>query len=156
MVTGSIIAWLTSTDTTPPEQTFTVGDVTYEWTEGTFVTSPVVPGQNLIGTPYNLVNTSNVTSELRLLITITYPVSGTPTDATHLVNYTLNSNWGTEPDADGFYYYRAVSPVDGKYPIAANTNIDVITGLILDGSLVGNDFSGVIFTVTMTFQGQTK
>ena len=65
LVTGGILAWLTSTGATTPEQTFTVGDVTMNWTAGSFVTGPVVPGQNVIANPYHLTNTSNVTSELK-------------------------------------------------------------------------------------------
>lgn len=145
IVTGGILAWLTDTQTTPA-QTFTVGEVSYTWTSGSFALSPVVPGQNIIATPYNLINTSNVDSELRMDITITY---GAAMDATNLVIYTLDNNW--ELEGDGFFYYRAGTEVDGKYPIAPFTNIDVITGLSLDGSLVGNDFSNVEFTVTMTF-----
>ena len=145
LVTGGILAWLTDTKTTPT-QTFTVGDVTYDWTAGAFVTGPVVPGQNVIATPYNLTKTSNVDSELRLEITITY---GASIDATSLVVYTLDSNWDLE--TDDYYYYRAVAEVAGKYPIAPSTNVNVITGLSLDGGLVGNDFSGVEFTVTITF-----
>ena len=44
-----------------------------------------------------------------------------------------------------------VTAVDGKYPIAASTNVNLMTGLTLNGELVGNDFSGVEFTVSMTF-----
>lgn len=151
VITGVIAAWLTDTDTTP-SQTFTVGEVTYEWTAGTFVSGPVVPGQNVIDDPYHLTNTSNVASELRLQITITYPVGGTPTDATSLVTYTLDSNWVLDT---GYYYYRAgTADAEGKYPIAAATSVNGITGLALNGALVGNDFVGVVFTVTMTFQAK--
>lgn len=148
LITGGILAWLTDTKTTP-QQTFTVGEVTYEWTAGNFVSSPVVPGQNIIATPYKLTNTSNIESELRVAISITY---GEDNDATDLVVYTLDSNWVLE--TDGFYYYQAGEPVDGKYPVAPQTDVDVITGLMLDGALVGNTFSNVEFTVSMTFHAK--
>lgn len=152
LITGGVLAWLTDTKTTP-EKTFTVGDVTYIWTEGVITSDNVVPGQNLITTAFNLMNTSNVESELRLLIHITYLEGAIPTDASNLVEYTLASGWVLET-TDGYYYYRPGVEVDGKYPIAPATKVDVLSELSLDGSLVGNSFSGKVFTIKIIFEAK--
>lgn len=151
LITGGVLAWLTDTKTTP-EKTLTVGDVTFIWTEGEITSDNVVPGQNVITTAFNLMNTSNVESELRLLINITYLEGEIPTDASNLVDYTLASGWVLE--TDGYYYYRPGVEVDGKYPIAPTTNVDVLSELSLDGSLVGNSFSGKVFTISIIFEAK--
>ncbi len=52
-----IVAWLTDTATTGPTD-FTLGDVSFEWS-GAVSTNYVVPGENVVTTPYKLTNTSD-------------------------------------------------------------------------------------------------
>jgi hypothetical protein len=152
-LTGSILAWLTDTGTTA-DKTFTVGDVTYTWTPGTLVDNPVVPGQNIIATlsPYQLTNSSTVDSEIRMRITITYDEGTAPSadhavDATDLVIFTLGTGWVYDTDA---YYYTKGTAV----PATNTTPFNVLTGLVLDGAQVGNDFSGIVFTMSLVFEAK--
>lgn len=147
--TGGIFAWLTDTKATSPTN-FTVGDVSYNWTAGAFKTTNVVPGENVVVTPFNLTNTSNVNSELRIKIEIK---DASDVDATSLVVYTLGTGWVLD-NLDGYYYYRVGTPVGTTYPIIPTTNIDVLSGLSLNGALVGNDYVGEVFTVSIVFQAK--
>lgn len=143
-LTGGVLAWLTDQGTTA-EKTFTVGAVEYTWTEGTHVSNPVVPGQPLLSTAYQLTNSSTVDSELRMRITITYGPSDN--DATSLVEFTLGAGWAYVTDA---YYYTQGTSI----PASNNTAFDVISNIKLDGSVVGNDFAGVVFKMTITFEAK--
>ncbi|MFA5692196.1 MAG: hypothetical protein WC907_01155 [Acholeplasmataceae bacterium] len=148
VATGGIIAWLTDTDTTN-SKTFTVGEVSYVWTEGTLEDDFIVPGQEIIETSYKLKNTSNVSSELRVKITITY---GDPeVDAIDLFdNFALANDW----DKDGDYYYYKPNGNEKIEPEETPTDFDVLDSLILDGSKVGNDFRNVEFTITLKFEAK--
>src|SRR5690606_18132690 len=149
LATAGILAWLTAEDTTPTK-TFVVGEVKYTWDEGTFNQNPVVPGQNVVTKSFQLLNESNVNSELRFSISITYGEDNL--DGSSYVDLTFGPNWVFD---SGYYYYRSGSAVDGKYPITpATTTIPVLTGLVLKGNLVGNSFANTEFTISITFQAK--
>lgn len=148
LTTTGILAWLTDTKSTP-EFTLTVGEVKYQWNTGTTKTTPVVPGENIVTSPYKLSNQSTVTSEIRMTYTITNQDNE---DVSNLVTITFASNWVL---VNGIYYYQAGSTVDGKYPILpTTTEINVITGIKLNGALVGNEHANQIYTFTFTFQAK--
>ncbi len=145
-----IVAWLTDTATTGPTD-FTLGDVSFEWS-GAVSTNYVVPGENVVTTPYKLTNTSTIRTELRFKIEITSEYLGG--DGSDYVNLTIGTGWVL---SDGYYYYRGSDTVEdnGKYLIPTTvTLITVITGIELDGSKVGNDFSGSSFTITLVFEAK--
>ncbi|VEU83332.1 hypothetical protein [Acholeplasma hippikon] len=148
VTTTGILAWLTDTKTTTPIE-FTVGEVKYTWNSGTTKTTPVVPGENVLSSSFSLTNGSTVTSELRMIISVMYD---TNVDGLSLVDLTLGSNWVLD---NGYYYYRVGNEVDGKYPIpTTTTSISVLEGLSLKGSLVGNNFIGKTFIISITFQAK--
>lgn len=148
LTTYAVTAWLTDTDTSGP-QTFTVGDVEFALTGAATTVTPVVPGQELIATKYTLTNASTVSTELRVKITVVTSYPSADTDAKSIVTMVLGDNWGTE--TSGYYYYS----VDSNPVIAAGTQaLDFITSLKIDGSKVGNLYTGATFTVTIMFEAK--
>jgi hypothetical protein len=154
-VTTSVIrAWLTDTKKTS-DSVFTIGDITYEW-DGEQETGKIVPGQNLIKTVYTLTNSSTIYSELRVKIEVTSAyLDG---DAISYVQIQMDTGWVLE---DGHWYYRGAETVQvtegdiTKYNIQPlNQVIKTINSISLDGSKVGNDFSGSTFTLIFTFQAK--
>ncbi|HEY8395364.1 MAG TPA: hypothetical protein VIK96_01145 [Bacilli bacterium] len=150
-VTSTLIAaWLTDKKSTS-STTFTVGDVEFTW-NGAMIptTNPIVPGQNLIQTPFYLANTSTVTSQLRVQILATYKLEGSSesVDAIPLFkDLSLMTGWTLSED--GKWYHDAdIATTD--------TTIDVIDTLVLDGSKVGNTFSKASFTVQFVFEAKQK
>lgn len=151
LTSGFIAAWLTDTKTTP-QTTFTVGDVEFTWNGATIpTTAPIVPGQNLIATPYYLANTSTVDSELRVQIIATYTLAGETEseDAIHLFsNLSLMSGWNYDSDDLKWYYSSTIAPTD--------TTVNVIDKLILDGWQVGNSFSKAELKIQFVFEAKQK
>ncbi|MFA6626947.1 MAG: hypothetical protein WCT17_00245 [Bacilli bacterium] len=149
LTTYAVSAWLTDTDTTGPH-TFLVGDIEYTWSGAKVTDTYVVPGQELVATAFTLTNASNVDSELRVKVTLTTTYPPAATNAKSLVTMVLGSNWGTE-ETDGYYYYEAsTDPV-----IAAGTQALVfLSSLKIDGSKVGNDYTGATFTLTLMFEAK--
>lgn len=154
LTTATIAAWLTDSKTTP-DITFTVGEVKYTWS-GSTVSSPVVPGQELISTPYTLTNDSNVATELRVKVEVTSStLSG---NAQHLCNLGMKSGWVLEA-TDGLWYYRGTDTVfeetSQKYKIPTTVStITVVESLKLDGSKVGNTHKNDTITVMFTFEAK--
>jgi len=153
-MTNIIVAWLTDTDQTGPTD-FTLGDVTFTWS-GEITQNLAVPGENIVTTPFVLTNASTIDTELRVKLEI--ESSFLEGDATDYVDYTIADGWVFDVD---YYYYRGNDTVqegelpDIKYKIPTTVEtISVLTGLVLDGSKVGNDFSGTDFTLTFTFQAK--
>lgn len=146
-----IVAWLTDTAQTGPTE-FQLGDVEFTW-DGAVSQDLVVPGENIVATDYTLVNASTIRTELRFKIEIySEYLDG---DGSDYVILTIDDGWVLE--TDGFYYYRGSDTVveEGKYKILPETEtITVITGIELDGSKVGNDFSSSSFTITLVFEAK--
>ena len=146
-----IVAWLTDTAQTGPTE-FQLGDVEFTW-DGAVSQDLVVPGENIVATDYTLVNASTIRTELRFKIEIYSEYLGG--DGSDYVILTIDDGWVLE--TDGFYYYRGSDTVfeEGKYKILPETEtITVITGIELDGSKVGNDFSSSSFTITLVFEAK--
>lgn len=155
-VVTNIGAWLTDTETTGDLE-ITVGEVSYEIGYTNFLeTGLVVPGQELVNTPMTLKNTSNVDSNVRIKIEITHDNqthSNVDSLTGELVTMELGSNW-TEL-VDGYYYLENSDEEEGTIAPGEHENgTEIITSLILNGSKVGNDFRGTVFTITVTFQAK--
>lgn len=151
-----IRAWLTDEEATP-EKVVTVGDVEFTWAGDIApIEDYVVPGQNLVTTPFTLTNSSTVSTELRVQIEAVY--GALDTDAMDLLLITFGEESGWVLNAtDGYYYYQGTNAAlsAGKYTIAAGTQVlNFITSIILDGSQVGNDFTNTDFSFTFTFQAK--
>lgn len=129
-----------------------MGDVEFTW-DGAVSQDLVVPGENIVATDYTLVNASTIRTELRFKIEIYSDyLDG---DGSDYVILTIDDGWVLE--TDGFYYYRGSDTVvdEDKYKILPETEtITVITGIELDGSKVGNDFSSSSFTITLVFEAK--
>jgi len=146
-----IVAWLTDTAQTGPTK-FQLGDVEFTW-DGAVSQDLVVPGENIVATDYTLVNTSTISTELRFKIEIYSEYLDD--DGSDYVILTIDDGWVLEDD--GFYYYRGRDTVfeEDKYKILPKTEtITVITGIELDGSKVGNDFSSSSFKITLVFEAK--
>src|SRR5690554_1984789 len=72
----SIAAWLTDTDQAGNNTTFTVGKVEYTFTGAFDDSDPIVPGAELVDTPFELINSSTVSSEIRVTIKVESQKSG--------------------------------------------------------------------------------
>jgi hypothetical protein len=154
-----ITAWLTDTKQTGPT-TFTVGDIEFEW-EGAITTSqPIVPGQELIASAYQLVNTSTVTSQLRVIFTITASLDETPltNPEQYFISTNLAAGWVYNSTDEMWYYASFVdevlTPTTIPIPTEGNDTIPVLTTLKLDGTKAGNDISNYEFTITFVFQAK--
>lgn len=167
VATASTYAWLTDTGSADAIS-YTVGDVSYtiEKTNapaGTYV----VPGQSL--GKVVIVNKSNVLTNIRvkLGVTVTGAATGANTDwsvgnaaATDevLLTQPTGSKWVLSGD---YFYYGGVGSAategDEDIAIAAanGTTLDeLIKSLVLNGALVGNDYSGATVTITVTFEAK--
>lgn len=160
-VARSVGAWLTDQQETD-KVTLQVGNVEYNLTgtSNLFVTSPVVPGQNLVeDNELKITNQSNVDSQIRFKFTATYDNTGMDSSFTgdavadELLLTTFDPVWqlGTTAGLEGYYYLNGEDGV-----ILANTTVAnaILTSLILDGSKVGNQFAGKEFTIKFTFQAK--
>lgn len=156
-----IASWLTDTSETD-EVTFKVGNVTFAWSgemipaEDNDILIPIVPGQNLVKTTFNLNNSSTVSTELRVKIIVTSVFLGG--DATDYVLLTLGTGWVND---NGYWYYRGTDTSqiseDGvtKYKIASTIKtITVLPGVALNGNNVGNTFKDDIFTIQLLFEAK--
>ncbi len=119
---------------TTPKITLKSGKVVYNL-EGSTVEGEIVPGQNLISTPYTLTNNSTVDSQLRIKLIITlnevelsYTDDRIDTDILLEPTFTL---------VGGYYYYGGV---DGILSSSNTTPITIISSLILDGNFVKNNY----------------
>ncbi len=147
--TYAVTAWLTDTDTTGPS-TFTVGDVEYTWGGALTSSTAVVPGEELVTTTFTLTNSSTVSSELRFKITAVVDYPSANTDALDKLLITLGSNWVKDGD---YYYYKVGDPADPVI-VAGTQVLNVITNLKLDGSKVGNAYTGATFSITLMFEAK--
>lgn len=156
-----ITAWLTDTKQTGPT-TFTVGDIEFEWGGAITTSQPIVPGQELIASSYQLVNSSTVTSHMRVSVTITASLGETPlaNPESYFVSTALASGW-VYNTSDGMWYYATIvdevlTPTTIPIPTAQTDPIPVLTTLKLDGTKAGNDISNYVFTITFVFQAKQK
>lgn len=119
---------------TTPKITYKSGKVVYNL-EGSTVEGKVVPGQNLINTPYTLTNNSTVDSQLRIKLLITLD--------DEVLSYNderIETDVLLEPTfilVEGYYYYGGV---DGILLSTNTTPITIISQLILDGNFVKNNY----------------
>ena len=159
VATASTYAWLTDTKSAEAIS-YTVGDVSYtiEKTNapaGTYV----VPGQAL----GNIVikNKSNVKTNVRVQLTVTVSDGSTWTvgedeeDDEVLLKHPTTNSW-TFDETDKCYYYGGKDVAAGEIAVSTNTTDGValnplIESLVINGKLVGNDYSGKTITIVATF-----
>lgn len=159
----SIAAWLTDTDQAGNDTTFTVGKVEYKFT-GAFNndSNPIVPGAELVDTPFGLTNSSTVSSEIRVTIKVEskkydeveykeenpvyiFPIANL--DDLFAANWNYNYN-------DGYWYYEYGSPNPNSV-LPPNTHpTTLLTSLKLDGSYIGNSYQNALIKITFTFQAK--
>lgn len=165
IASASTFAWLTDTNSANGG-TYTVGDVSYTITAPTDASGTVVPGQNLAGP--TIKNASNVVSNLRVKFTISVDVTGASntsastawtigTAETDHLFLTLNTAW--KKHTDGYYYYGSVNDdktTGGAEDIAATqTTIEsLFSSLVINGKVVGNDYSGAKVTISITYEAK--
>lgn len=156
-IAGATYAWLTDEKT--GAATFTVGDVTYTLTAPQNVEDVVVPGQNVLNSnPATITNASNVTSNIRLAVTISVTnasnnaVTGWTigTDATDHISITMDTGWVFE---DGYWYYGTAYNASTAIATSVNT-ITNMTSIMLNGAVIGNTFSGYHVTVNLKLQAK--
>lgn len=149
---GTTVAWLTSTGSSTTD--FTVGDVTYEITPTTNSLGVIVPGQNIFNDNAVVIkNKSNVKSQLRIKIETKGALaeSAIPNLVVSLEGWTKGT--------DGYWYYGTASG-DSAIDIDAASNptdgvaINFPLSVELDGATVGNNFSNLSYTITITFQAK--
>lgn len=145
--TPKIKAWLQDIQVTN-EMSFSVGEVSYTLT-GEMIDTPVVPGQNLIMSPYQLNNYSTINSELRVKLTLT----ATGTDVSNLFSeILLTNNWIYNNEDDYYYYY--VGPRDSTKVTTDQVNITVLEKLVLDGEVVNNSYANTKVTIGLCFEAK--
>lgn len=134
----------------------TLGEVSFVWSGG-LVTDFVMPGQELIATPFTLINQSTVETELRFSATASTSLLGNVALEDIFTVYLFDSDWVLE--TDGYYYYRGTNTDSisepGKYKIPTNVlNIPVLTSLQIDGYAIRNEHVGATVSITLTFQAK--
>ncbi|TVP94042.1 MAG: hypothetical protein EA374_08025 [Acholeplasmatales bacterium] len=136
---------------------FSVGRVQYVW-QGAFADLPrVVPAQELVESPFVLINQSNIPTELRLHVEIDSPLMSLFT-VPELLELTLDDAWVLE--TDGLYYYRGVEtdqttePGKAIIPINLGAQIPVVDSMKLLGETVRNFASGMPFSITFRFEAK--
>lgn len=140
----AIRAWLTDEKETGPKE-ITVGDVKFIWVGDIVNTGVIVPGQELVTTEFKLANQSNVSTQLRVRIEVTY--GQTSTDGFDLVDFVFSGTWTKVGD---YYYYNDRSGV-----ISPETEeVLFISSIKLNGGKVGNTFANEKFNFKFTFQAK--
>ncbi len=131
-----------------PSITYKSGKVVYNL-EGNAVEGLVVPGQNLISTPYKLTNNSTVDSQLRIKLTITLNGEVLAYDDTRiLTDITLGPTFTL---VDDYYYYGGV---EGKLLSTNTTPITIMSSLILDGNYVKNSYASKTVNIKFIFEAK--
>lgn len=164
VTTTLITAWLTDSKEAPGSTTFTVGDIEFTWNGALTTQTPVVPGQELIGTAYSLVNASTVTSHIRVIVEISATRgSGEGQEeledpASYFVSTALASGWVYNED-DGMWYYATVDddeliPTTIPAASAQDVPIPVLSSLKLNGAVADSNISNYVYEITFTFQAK--
>lgn len=138
-----VFAWLRDLEYT---NTITLksGKVEYQMV-GSLASGLVVPGQELIETPYQLTNKSTVDSQLRIKIeviivddlTSNILYNGDPDDARVIINIGLGTDFIKE--TDGFYYFDGMD--DGILLSSNTTPIAIISSVVLNGDYIHNNYA---------------
>ncbi len=159
-IVGTTYAWLT--DQKAATNTYTIGDVTYDVTFGATSDGVVVPGQPLFdATGFVITNKSNVASNIRVKYSVSeVGVNGAvacgTNAATDVILLTLATGWVL----DGEYVYYGTEAAPTIIPAATNTTegvaltADPLSGMAFNGAIVGNTFSGKVYTVAITVQAK--
>ncbi len=144
-----------------------VGSLQYTLS-GSFIAedSVIVPGENLVATPFEITNESPITSQMRIKITYTRvtEVGGTPTpengyvyknDTDDHLSVTFSSTFTfTDGDAtpdefdDDYWYYGDSSTVIG----IDSGLISVISDIHYDGAKTSVDYNGQDIVITVSIE----
>ncbi|MGI6360364.1 MAG: hypothetical protein ACOX02_04940 [Acholeplasmatales bacterium] len=131
-----------------PKITYKSGKVVYTL-EGSTVEGLVVPGQNLISTPYKLTNNSTIDSQLRIKLVITLDSEVLAyNDERISTDISLESTFTLVGD---YYYYGGE---DGKLLSTNTTPIIIISELILDGDNVKNNYANKDINIKFIFEAK--
>ena len=140
----TIKAWLQDTQTTE-EVSFTLGKVEYSWA-GDLNDGPVVPGQNIIDSPFTLSNFSTIDSELRVKLSCDLQNINT---CNLFSEIGLGDNWVLKDD--GYFYYLN----NENTKIAPdNKIITVLESLVLDGNVVNNSYADMHIGLSLHFEAK--
>lgn len=145
-----ISAWLFDEKQTS-HSIFTLGEVSYSLTGELVDNLLIVPGLELIETPYVLTNNSTISTEIRVYLLVhSQLLNG---NVNNYLEIDMDAGW--QQDLDGYWYYRGNDTVneDGKHKVLPSTStINFLNSLKLDGYQVKNPFAHDIITITIVFQ----
>lgn len=137
-----VYALLIDTKTKGPV-TFSLGKLEYELL-GDIKSGYIVPGENIVSTPYKITNKSTIETEIR--VSVTFKLDGLVfNDFENVLNIFDEEDW----TIDGDYYQY-------KHSLSSNQEIILFSELILDGFSVKSGFSGKKFNVIVTLQAKQK
>ncbi|HHU55147.1 MAG TPA: hypothetical protein GXZ48_00455 [Acholeplasmataceae bacterium] len=140
----TIKAWLYDTKNTE-QVSFTLGKVQYTL-EGSLSDDFVVPGENIVSSPYKLSNLSTITTQLRIKVII---ISDSQDGSNLVESISLSENWALEND--GYYYYQ---DDENSIIFPDNNSIVVLESLVLDGNVVNNNYSGKSVGLKLVFEAK--
>lgn len=156
---ATTVAWLTSTNT--QTHTFKMGNVEYAFeSEGVANDKTVVPGEDIFkNISIKLTNKSTVDSQLRIKVTFNGPLEYSDSS---IFKMTFDSNWTHDMTNGDYWYYNGndgISDHTGLTGIIKKVDgpsepITVPIHLIFDGSIVGSDYAGKEYTITITFEAK--
>lgn len=151
---------------------FKVGEIEYEyqsgnWNDSFIDESVIVPGMELINDnkAVSIFNKSTISSELRMLITVSYTIDGTkyvhyignPNDSS--ITYSIakdgdRNQW--EYGSGGFWYFHESesSTILPYVPPGTAREIKILESLKLNGDYFGNSISAKNVTIKFTFQAK--
>ncbi len=164
-ILGITFGWFVQS-TTLPGGTVSVGDLRYELAGGFVEDEIIVPGWELVDTPFVITNNSPIASQLRLKITYTrvtvveevitpeedYVYKGDEDD--HLaVDFTSSFTFGDgdlTPDEydDDYWYYGDYETVI----LAESGALDLIDSIYYDGYMTSIDYFSQSVTVTLLIE----
>lgn len=128
---------------------FEYGDINYSIV-GNLKENYIYPGENIIITPYAIINNSTIETEIRLRIRFYFNEGWkTISDLQEYVEeegLSLSENWTLE---EGLYYYSGVVTPEV-------TEIIFLEKLIFDGKKVKNPFESTDFKIELTLHAKQK
>lgn len=164
--TSTTYAWMISVKNIP-SISFGTSVLKYQLQGAFNDSSYIVPGEELITTPFVLINSSTVPSELRVKITYEYVLNESPeselftslnldSSSNKVMMGVVDNKWKYLSD---YWYYEGVEvSSDGKYIIPASnvtpTTLDLLSSLSYKGNKVGNDYQMNSLKVVLKFDAK--
>ena len=166
VATASTYAWLTATGSSG-DLNYTVGDVSYSVNSTLTSTEKIVPGQQLGN--FTITNNSNVLTNVRVKFTVAVSnvqngantdwSVGEDEDNDELLLTQTSTKWDLVKDGSNYYYYYGgvgSSSSNGDEDISVDTTTldEIFNTLVINGKLIGNNYSGATVKITITFQAK--